>query len=177
MTITVSLIVLGVLALLFLLRLAKVRALILADEGNPSQSIEAVDVQAFQNLLDPAEEEFLHAHLPPRTFRMLRRERQRAAIEYIARAAQNALVLTRVGEAARHSGNPSVAEAGERLVDSATRLRLYTLRAVLKLYIGLYLPWLNIPTTRIADHYERTHRLVVLLGCRKHSSHGVSASP
>lgn len=176
MTVTVSLIVLGVLALLLLFRLARGRALVLEKEGNTTPSIEALDVEAFQNLLDPAEEEFLRVNLPPPIFRMLRRERQRVAIEYIARAAQNAVALTRLGEAARRSSDPSVAEAGERLVDGATRLRLYTLQAILKLYIGLYLPWPNISTARIADYYERTTRLVVLLGCLQYSSHSVSVS-
>jgi hypothetical protein len=176
MTVTLSLIFLGVLALLLVLRLAKGRTRMLADASEISQRIRAVDVRAFQNLLDPQEEEFLRANLPPPAFRTLRRERQRAAIDYIVRAAQNAVLLMRMGEAARHSGNPSVAEAGEQLVDNATRLRLLTLQAMVKLYIGMYLPATNLSTARIADHYERTTRLVILLGCLKYSARGVSSS-
>ena len=61
----------------------------------------------------------------------------------------------RVGEAARLSAEPSVAEAGEKLVDSALRLRLFALQATAKLYIGILLPGMRVSALALADSYER----------------------
>jgi hypothetical protein len=84
-----------------------------------------VDLNAFRNLMDPKEEDFLRSNLLPRDFRAIQRERAISAIDYILNAMHNAAVLLRLGEAATRSSNQSIALAGRRLAENAIRLRAY----------------------------------------------------
>lgn len=77
-----------------------------------------VDIDAFRNLIDPAEEEFLRENLPAGEFRAVQRERLRAAVEYVSCAAHNAAILVRLGESARLNLDPKISEAGQQLLDS-----------------------------------------------------------
>ena len=61
----------------------------------------------------------------------------------------------RVGEAARLSPEPEIVQAGDKLVDSAIRLRLFAFRATAKLYIGIMLPNLQVSALSLAESYER----------------------
>ena len=82
MTITLILVLMGLLALLFLIRLAKGR--VLPADDSQAGHLRPVDIEAFRNLIDPAETEFLKSHLFPNQFRVIQRERLRAAVEYIS---------------------------------------------------------------------------------------------
>jgi hypothetical protein len=155
MTITLILVLMGLLALLFLVRLAKGRSSAIGRVEDLAGRVRPVDVEAFRNLMDPAEEQFLRANLAPPEFRKIQRERLRAAIEYISCAAKNAAVLIHMGEAARRSADPSVAEAGEKLVDSAIRLRLYAFQTVAKLYVGIVIPGVRPSPVGLAESYEQ----------------------
>ena len=64
----------------------------------------------------------------------------RAALEYIRNAAHNAAFLLRLGEAATHSADPHIAQAGRQLIDSALRLRAYALLSGAKLYVRIVFP-------------------------------------
>ena len=152
-------VVVALLALLLLMRLAKGNAPSFTNLEDLTQRIRPVDIRAFRNLIDPEEEQFLRVHLTPEEFRAVHRERLRAAEEYVACAAQNAAILLRLGEAARHSPDPAIAEAGEKLVDTAIRLRLYGFQAMAKLYLGILLPTMRITPGDIAENYERMGRL------------------
>ena len=88
-------------------------------------------------------------------FAAIHRERLRAAILYIASASHNAAILVRVGEAARRSPEPEIVQAGDKLVDSAIRLRLFAFQATAKLYVGILLPSLPVPSLSLAERYER----------------------
>jgi hypothetical protein len=176
MTITLILVLIGLVALLFLLRLAKGRSSAIGSVEDLSGRLRPVDVEAFRNLVDPAEEQFLRANLLPAEFRKIQRERLRAAIEYISCAARNAAVLIRMGEAARRSSDPSIAEAGERLVDSAIRLRLYAFQTVAKLYLGILLPGARLSPMGLAESYEQLTGLGRSLGRLEYQTRGASAS-
>jgi hypothetical protein len=176
MTITFILVLAGLLALVCLLVLARGRT---GSPGNLDQltsRLRSVDVEAFRNLTDPGEEHYLRTNLSGQDFRKVHRERILAAIEYVSCAARNAAILMRIGDAARHSPNPSTAEAGEKLVDTAIRLRLYAFHALAKLYLGLVLPGSRVSPARIAESYEQMTRLVVMLGVFQQGSQGVAAS-
>ena len=56
-----------------------------------------VDLEAFRNLVDAREEDFLRASLSRDEFRAVQRERTRAAVEYIRNSAHNAACLLRLG--------------------------------------------------------------------------------
>jgi hypothetical protein len=176
MTITLILVLIGLVALLFLLRLAKGRSSAIGSVEDLSGRLRPVDVEAFRNLVDPAEEQFLRANLLPAEFRKIQRERLCAAIEYISCAARNAAVLIRMGEAARRSSDPSIAEAGERLVDSAIRLRLYAFQTVAKLYLGILLPGARLSPMGLAESYEQLTGLGRSLGRLEYQTRGASAS-
>src|SRR5271156_1715688 len=132
-------VVIGLLALGLMFQLRRGHASARALE-NPAAHIRSVDIDAFRNLIDPEEEDFLRRRLPPAEFRKIQRERLRAAVEYVSCAAQNAVILLRLGEAARGSPDPATAEAAEKLVDHAIRLRLYAFQAIPRLYIGIVFP-------------------------------------
>jgi hypothetical protein len=176
MTITLILVVVAFLALGFLIRLTKGRSLTAAVLENPTQHMRAVDVEAFRNLVDPDEEEFLRTNLPPAEFRRIQRERLRAAVDYVSCAAQNAAILLRLADAGRRSSDPATAEAAEKLVDNAIRLRLYASLTIPRLYLGMILPGAHISPVRVAESYEQMTRLVVLLGCLQYPTRGISAA-
>ena len=160
-------IVLAVLALgvpLILVRLARGRILPARLVKPRSEQIRAVDLEAFRNLIDPAEEEYLRENLPAGEFRKIHRERLRAAVEYVSCAKDNAAVLLYIAESARRSQDPAVAEAAAVLVDSAVRLRMYAFLAIPRLYLAMALPGRRIMPARVADSYEQMTRQVVRLG-------------
>ncbi|MGA9039708.1 MAG: hypothetical protein WB421_04160 [Terriglobales bacterium] len=176
MMVTLIFVSMGLLALAGLLLLAKGRAGSISGGGNLSEQLRSVDIDAFRNLIDPNEEQYLRAHLAAAMFRKVQRQRVLAAIAYVSGAAGNASILMRIGDAARHSPDPSMAAAGEKLVDTAIRLRLYAFQAMAILYLGLVLPGVRISPAAIAESYEQMTRLVVVLGCFQHAPQGVAAA-
>ena len=173
--ITIALVVLSALALLYLIRLAKGQAIALRVGDNPAKSIRFVDVEAFRNLIDPNEEDYLRGKLHPAAFRKIQRERLRTAAEYILCAAHNAAVLLSLAEAARLSPDPNVAAMAEKLIDNAIRLRLYAFQAIPRLYIAMLLPLQRPSPLRVAERYEQMTRQVVLLGLQ-YPMRGISSA-
>jgi hypothetical protein len=135
-----------------------------------------VDLDAFRNLIDPDEEDFLRTNLPPSEFRAVQRERLRAAVEYVRNAAHNAAILLRLGEAATRSVDPSVAAAGQQLIDSALRLRLYALLSVGKLYVGIALPGAHPSAATLLDNYQRLSDLAGRLAVMQHPARAARLS-
>ncbi len=164
MIIPILLIFASCVVLAFLFHLAKGRALTTGQLENPSQHLRSVDVEAFRNLIDPAEEEFLRVRLLPAEFRRIQRERLRAAVEYVWAVAQNAAILLQVGQGARQSSDRETAASGQNLVEAAFRLRLYALQALMVLYLGILLPGRRISVVRIAEGYEQMTHQVTMLG-------------
>jgi hypothetical protein len=155
MIITFALVVGALLALFFLINLAKGRGFSSIAVVDHKVQIHPVDVRAFRNLIDPTEEAYLRRNLSRAEFAAIHRERLRAAIIYISSASDNAAVLMRVGEAARRSPEPAIVHAGDKLVDSAIRLRLFAFQATAKLYVAILLPGIEISTLSLAEKYER----------------------
>jgi hypothetical protein len=142
---------------------------------NPNQYLRPVDVDAFRNLIDPAEEDYLRRLLVPTDFRKIQRERLHAAAEYVGGAAHNAAILMRLAEHARQSPDTATAEAAEKLIANAIQLRLYALQAVPRLYLGMVFPGARGSSIRIVERYEAITRQVVMLGLQ-YPAVGVSAS-
>jgi hypothetical protein len=135
-----------------------------------------VDLEAFRNLIDPEEEEFLRAQLPRREFRAVQRERLRAALEYVHYTAHNAAVLLRLGEAAANSADHAIAVAGRRMIDSALRLRLYAVLCTVKLYIGVALPGARLSTGRLVESYQQLSGLASQLALMQHPARAARLS-
>lgn len=154
MTIALILAVVAVLAAGFLLRAARGQSALVHQLQELEGRTQPVDLAAFRNLVDSAEEEFLRANLPPGEFRTIQRQRMRAAVEYVSRAAHNAAILLRLGEAVRRQSAPEIAQAGQELVNSALRLRVYALFALCVLYARIALPGARISSGRIIETYQ-----------------------
>ncbi|HET7207638.1 MAG TPA: hypothetical protein VFI95_13760 [Terriglobales bacterium] len=164
MMITVTLIVFGILALVFFIVSAPGRRIPATQISDFEQSANAVDLAAFRNLMDPGEEEYLRQNLVPREFRKIQRERMRAALDYVGCVLANAGLLMRLGDAARQSSNPEIAQAGEQLVNQALRVRLYALSLTLKLYVAVLAPGLRVSPRAISDGYEELAGSLTRLG-------------
>jgi hypothetical protein len=135
-----------------------------------------IDVEAFRNLIDEREQEYLRTRLPPTEFRSIHRERMLAAVEYVRCASQNAAILTRLGEAARQNPDPAVGAAAEKLVNNALRLRLYAFQAVPRMYMSMLFPTTCLAPHFIAETYDTMTRQVVTLGCLQHPAQGMSGA-
>jgi hypothetical protein len=135
-----------------------------------------VDLEAFRNLVDAGEEDFLRANLRPREFRAVQRGRARAALEYIRNTAHNAAFLLHLGEAATRSEDLRIAEAGRRLIDSALRLRAYALLSGVKLYISMVFPQARLSYGRLADSYQHLNALAGQLALMQHPTQAARLS-
>jgi hypothetical protein len=127
-------------------------------------TIRPIDVEAFRNLINPAEDDYLRRRLPLAQFRLVRRARLRAMAAYVQVAGRNATVLVRVGESALASGDPRVAEAAQQLVNHALLLRRNSTMTLMRIYIALAYPNSGFAALRVVDRYEQLSSSAMLLG-------------
>ena len=146
------------------------RALRPASKADLEAQLEPIDVAAFRNLIDPAEDEYLRRHLSAAQFRKTQRARLRARAAYVRVASRNAAVLIRMGQVALATSNASTAndvrirEAALRLVNEALLLRRNALFALLRIYADMAWPNRSTATAGILDRYERLSDSAMLLG-------------
>jgi len=164
MTITLILVGFAGMALLFFLVRIRGGRVQVVDEASLGSRLKPLDLEAFRNLTDENEEEFLLANLSPEEYRSVRRMRLRAAVDYVSGVSYNAGVLLQFAQAARRSPDSEVAEAGRRLVDSAVEIRMYALLAVCKLYVRIAVPGMVLQPVGLLDNYQRLSDGVALLG-------------
>ena len=137
------------------------------------QAFRSLDIEAFRNLVDSAEEAFLRDNLSPKKFREIKRQRAWAALIYAWEAGRAATALAMVGQAAQRSPNPKIAASGVQVAENAFRLRLQAIRASLHLLTGILLPDLqsrSLPP--LVDQYERTAETLFRLGRFSSGVHG-----
>lgn len=135
-----------------------------------------VDLEAFRNLVDPREEDFLRDSLMPNEFRAVQRDRIRAALSYIHNTAYNAAFLLRVGAAAARSSDPRIAQAGRQLTDRALRLRAYALLSSARLYVRIAFPDARLSYGRLADNYQSLSALAGQLALMQHPTQAARLS-
>jgi len=133
MTLAVILVVAAAVALGIILRLAVTRSLQARENAGLATTIHPIDIEAFRNLINPAEDDYLRRRLPPSQFRVVRRERLRAMAAYVHIAGRNAALLVSVGEAALAGGDLRVAGAAQQLVNDALLLRRNTTVALARI--------------------------------------------
>jgi hypothetical protein len=138
------------------------------DEVELATRISAVDLEAFQNLVDPQEEEFLRDNLAAADFRAVQRERLKAALDYVGALSQNGALLLQLGQAAKASADPRVAEAGQHIVDNAVRLRLYAVRVRARLYIKIAVPTAKLEPAGVVNEYQEASNWASLLNRLQH---------
>jgi hypothetical protein len=150
----ISLIILGCGAVLFLVFLAsQVWRHSRSSELAQATQLTPVDLDAFENLTDPAEEEYLRSNLTPAEFRSVQRLRIRAAKLYIAAFSQNASILVGIGQSARSHSNPEIAAGGQELFQRALRIKMWCMVSTVRLNGALAFPGLLSPPRAIASRY------------------------
>jgi len=162
MIFAIILVVAAALGLVLILGVSVSRGLQIS--GANRLQIQPVDVEAFRNLVDPAQDEYLRRRLTATEFRQVQRERLRATAAYIQVAGRNAAALALIGQAALASGDAPTAEAARQLVDSALLLRRNAAFALLRIYAAL--PWPNSGqrAAGVLHRYEQLNRCAMLLG-------------
>jgi hypothetical protein len=147
--------------------------------GNLDQlaaQLRPVDVRAFRNLMDQDEEQFLRENLPYREFRTIHCQRMLAAAEYVRCASRNAAILVTLAQAAQQSTDPKIAAAANRLLENALHFRLYALRTIPFLHMAIVFPGIRRTPEFFADTYDSMARQVVMLGCLRYPTHGMSSA-
>jgi len=175
MTIAIVLVIAAAVALIFILRVTVSRSLQISP-GTGLAQIEPIDVEAFRNLVDPAEDDYLRRRLPASEFRMVRRERLRAMAAYIQAANKNAKVLVKMGQAALTAGDAPTVEAARRLVDNALLLRRNASFALVRIHIALAWPNSGLAATPVLHTYEELSGSAMLLGRLKNPAAPVRIS-
>ncbi len=127
----------------------------LPDTNDAKSVIETLDVLAFNNLIDPAEEKFLREELPLSTFRSIQRLRLRAALEYVGCASRNAAVLIRMGKAVAPEAGAQRSREVQDLVTAAVHLRLLSILVVCLLWIKIAFPGLRLSLKEISALHGR----------------------
>ena len=112
-----------------------------------------VDLEAFENLTDPEEEQFLRVNLSTGEFRGVQRSRIRAAKMYVMALSQNAAVLVAVGQSARSHANLEIAASGQEILQRAIQLKVWCLLSLLRLNAAMLLPTMLSPSSSIAARY------------------------
>ncbi len=164
MTLAIILVIVAALALIFILGITVSRSLQVSEGANLAGKIQPIDVAAFRNLIDPAEDDYLRRRLPASEFRMVRRERLRAMAAYVQTAGRNAAILVRMGQDALSAADPQTSEAARQLVDNALLLRRNAAFALLRIYVALAWPNSGLAAAPILHGYERLNGSAMLLG-------------
>jgi hypothetical protein len=163
MTITLIVFTVALLLAALLLHAARGHAQMVREVPELEGLTRPVDLAAFRNLVNPAEEEYLRVRLRGNPFRTIQRQRSRAALDYVNRAKHNAAILLRLAESARHDQNPEVVAAARELVTSALRLRLNALLVTGILYVRIAMPEAHISMGHVTELYENLTYGVVRL--------------
>ena len=99
-----------------------------------------VDLEAFANLVDPSEERFLMENLPSEEYRRIRRERLRAAWEYLSRVGRNAQLMVQAGQIIQAHNAGVEAKRARRHVEQAMSLRTQVVIAQCSLMMQIAFP-------------------------------------
>ena len=164
MTLALFLVIAAAIALVLILGVTVSRALQLSARTPLARNIEPIDIEAFRNLVNPAENEYLQRRLPAGEFRRVQRERLRAAAAYIRVAARNAAVLVTVGQAALQAADTPTVEAAHQLVDDALLLRHNATLALLRVYFAMAWPNPALSGAPVLHGYERLSGSAMRLG-------------
>lgn len=129
--------------------------------GDASAVVRELDIEAFRNLVSPEEEQFLRSELPLSEFKKIKRERAQAALAYVDMLSKASLQLAQIGGAAQRSEDPAIVISGRQIADSASSLRLQTLKANANLRIAAAFPGLDArPLESLLDQYDRSIRAI-----------------
>lgn len=164
MTLAIILVIAAALALVIVFGATVFRGLQRSTAGTLSGQLQPIDVAAFRNLVDPAEDAFLRRRLPAAEFRTVQRQRLLATAVYVKTANRNAAILIRMGQKAEASSDAPTAEAARQLVNNAFSLRRNATIALFKIYVGWAWPDASSASTPVVQRYEQLNGSAMLLG-------------
>ena len=164
MTIAIILVVAALGTLIVILTFTVSQGLQSSGRTGPATEIRPMDVAAFRNLVDPAEDDYLRRRLPASDFRLVRRERLRAMAAYVQSAKRNAEVLVRIAQNSTLAADARTAEAARRLEDNAHLLQRNCTFAIVKIYIALAWPNSSLAAAPALQGYEELNQSAMLLG-------------
>lgn len=161
MTLLIVLIVAAVLGLVFL-----VRVTLFGDRlrHGATYQLEIIDLDAFRNLVDPAETAYLRHRLPLSEFRRVQRARLRAMASYVHAADRNATALMRIGQSVLAGKDAQTSQAAHELIGNALLLRRNAAFALFRIYVALAWPNAGLAADPILHDYERLNGSAMLLG-------------
>ena len=164
MTLAIVIVIAAFLSLVLILRIAVSRSLVISASADSPAQIQPIDVEAFRNLVNPLEDDYLRRHLPASHFRRVRRARLRATSAYVRAAGRNAAVLIRIGESALSTGDPKTSGAARVLVNDALMLRRNATFALIRIHVALVWPDSGLAAAPVIDGYGRLSSSAMLLG-------------
>lgn len=163
MTLAIVLVIAAALALILILSLSFSKGL-QASKGDIVSQLQPIDVEAFRNLVNPSEGDYLRRRLPPAEFRRVQRERLLAMAAYVRLANHNAALLVHLGQGALAVNDARTAEAARELVDNALLLRRNATFAMVKIYAALVWPRSAFAAAPVLLGYEQLSGSAMLLG-------------
>jgi hypothetical protein len=164
MTLAIVLVIAAVLSLTVILWLALPGGLQRSSGASLPGQVQLIDIAAFRNLIDPAEDAYLRHRLPAPEFRVVRRERLRAMAAYVQTARRNAAILIVMGQSAAAASDAHTAEAARQLVNDGLLLRSNTTVAIFRIYIAMAWPNSDLAAAPVLSGYERLSGSAMLLG-------------
>ncbi|MFY9647487.1 MAG: hypothetical protein WAK29_20070 [Terriglobales bacterium] len=175
--VAVAFVALGILVYVAIGGLTRPATLKQTDLEKAVAAFRSLDIDAFRNLVDSSEEQFLRSNLAPSKFREIKRQRAWAAFIYAWEAGKAAAALATVAQAAQRSPDPRIAASGAQVAENAFRLRLHTIQVGVRLLTEVALPDLqsrSLPA--FLDQYERTSQTLFRLGGFSSANRGLASS-
>lgn len=164
MTLAIFLVIAAVLSLVVILRVAVSRNLQVSGDSRLATQIQPIDLDAFRNLADAGEEDYLRRRLSASDYRRVRRLRLKAMAAYVQTAGQNAALLIHVGQMALSSSDPQTVAAARELVNDALLLRRNVAFALFRIYVAWAWPDADFAAAPLLDGYQRLNGSAMLLG-------------
>lgn len=120
-----------------------------------------VDMEAFLNLVDPAEERYLRQNLTGGAFRSIQRARVRVMWEYLGRLSFNAKLMMQAAQIVQHHSNGEQLHEATQLVANATRFRLLIFAADVYLAVRFLLPETSDPIRQLVSRYDTLTQMFI----------------
>ena len=126
----------------------------LANLSHVERQWQRIDMEAFLNLVDPAEERYLRQNLTGSDFRSIQRLRVRVMWEYLGRLAFNSKLMMQAGQMVQHHGSAEHLQQATQLVATAGRMRMLICAADVYLAVRFLLPETQDPIRRLVANYD-----------------------
>ncbi len=144
----------ALLAALFFVYVSRRHRIEISGIDDLAATTRPVDLEAFRNLVDGEETEFLRRRLKADEFRRIQRERTLAAAEYVSNISHNAKVLIKLGQTARFAQETQIQRAATDMVQIAVAVRMLAMRVLVLLYIDSVFPGFQNSNIEILQRYR-----------------------